>query len=186
MSSAFFGLVVPSRPIDTNFQCLSTTHLRAAIPEVTSVSHLTVFSIMPPTLQPGFVYGVFFQQGSLEPICIGALSAQCYSVTTSLSPFLVDRSIDYQGFVHVHIIPQAEYEVQRARARERYESTEQNLQLAQQLAGRLAEDLLLYASSYEGGDSAGGQYVPASVLTQWASTYETRLKYSRRLWEHVK
>ncbi|EFO61535.1 Hypothetical protein GLP15_4598 [Giardia lamblia P15] len=177
-----FGVLLPGKPPITEFEVHGDSQLTLCIPEITSVTHVTVFAIQPPPLPDGYTFGIYLQQGHNPWVCIGAIHAGCHSISVAISKYMVDKQINYTGYIHITIATTEDCIRALEEARSKYDAKDQGRQLLDQIGEALANDLVKYLVSYEGIDYNGDQYIPSGVLDKWTETYHQRVSTSSRFW----
>ena len=177
-----FGVLLPGKPPITEFEVRGDSQLTLCIPEVTSVTHITVFAIQPPPLPDGYTFGIYLQQGHNLWVCIGAIHAGCHSISVAIGKYMVDKQINYTGYIHITIATIDDCTMALEEARKKYDTKDQVHQLLDQIGEGLASDLVKYLVSYEGVDYNGDQYIPSCVLDKWTESYCQRISTSSRFW----
>lgn len=180
-----FGILIPGKPPITELEVCSETQLMLKVPEITHVTHLTVFAIQPPPLPEGFVYAIYLQQGHNPRICIGSIHASCNSISVGIGKYMTDKQVSYTGSIYIVITDVSQCTADMNDSVARYESADQSNQLLYQLGEHLANDLIKYIVSYEGVDHNGDQYVPDTVLAKWTDSYHQRIRSSSRFWRSI-
>lgn len=175
-------MLLPGKPPITEFEVRGDAQLTLCIPEITSVTHVTVFAIQPPPLPDGYAFCIYLQQGHNPWICIGAIHASCYSISVAIGKYIVDKQTDYTGYIHITIATNDDCTKALEEARGKYDAKDQMHQLLDQIGEGLANDLMKYLVSYEGVDYNGTQYIPSSVLDKWTESYHQRISTSSRFW----
>lgn len=177
-----FGVLLPGKPPTTEFEVRGDSQLTLCIPEITSVTHVTVFAIQPPPLPDGYAFCIYLQQGHNPWICIGIISTECHSISVTIGKYMINKQTNYTGYIHITIATIDDCMKALKETGDTYDIKDSTRQMLDQIGEGLANDLMKYIASYEGIDYNGDQYIPSNVLNKWTESYHQRISTSSRFW----
>jgi len=184
MQNAPFGYIVAGRAINTAFEVLSSTHMRACIPDFGDARHVTVFAINPPALPDGAVFSVYLQRASEAPVIVGVICPGSLALTTAPRKSVGHQEGVYQGFVHILIEEAASAQALLLQASTANGESTPSALLAR-LAEKMCDDFEKYLSSHDDVEVQGKHYINANAVDTWISSFDRRIRMNGRFWADI-
>ena len=169
-STSNFGIVIPGRMVNTQFQALGPTRFVTQVMEPSQVTDLTFFILPNSPIPPGFAAVLYFAVPPFENWqVLGSVSYEKPSATLRTS-WPTNPEVTQHNVVQLGVSIESLESVQNMGL----ESS--GLEERKQFAHKIALDLFRYMTSFSSSSDQNAMIVPTNVFDRWMTRFEQKYK----------
>lgn len=170
MAQPLFGVVVPGRPVITEFQPINETRAVAALTDPCSVTEITFFLLPTSPVPPGVGAILYYSVDMTHWELLGSVSPEKPSGIFRTGWPTKEELVGCPG-VHLGVSLEPMSTITNL------ELTTSGFEDRFNFAHKIAVDLFQYMASFATGDSpAGMMIVPTNVFDRWMERFERKYR----------